>query len=112
MPADEPADANTIDDLANEMVDSLTNSKATNLGIPNAITQGCRQIFSPNHLPPTRGGASAQECSRGGSKHTRMTKEERVHTTTWTGITMPVVDDTEHIVDKDLVTESEDKLKV
>jgi hypothetical protein len=40
-----------------------------------------------------------------GSKHARMTKEEREHATTWTGTTMPMVDDTKHIVDKDLVTE-------
>jgi hypothetical protein len=34
-----------------------------------------------------------------------MTKKERVHATTWAGTTMPVavVDDTKHIVGKDLV---------
>ena len=43
-----------------------------------------------------------------------MTKEERVHATTWTGTTTttPQIDNAKHIIDKELITESEDKLNV
>ena len=39
------------------------------------------------------------------------TKEERVHATTWTGTSM-TQDDTEHVIKKDLVMQSEDEFTV
>ena len=39
------------------------------------------------------------------------TKEERMHATTWTDTTM-TQNDTNHLIDKEMVTQSEDKLKV
>ncbi len=44
-------------------------------------------------------------------RNTKATKEERVHATTWTGTSM-TQDNTEHVIDKDLVTQLEDKFKV
>ncbi len=44
-------------------------------------------------------------------RNAKATKEERVHATMWTGTSMPK-DDTEHLIDKDFVTQSEDKFKV
>jgi hypothetical protein len=46
-----------------------------------------------------------------GRQYARMTKEERIHTTTWSGVEQ-VVDDMVHTIDKELVTKSEDELKV
>jgi hypothetical protein len=40
-----------------------------------------------------------------------MTREERMHATTWSE-TVPPVDDTEHTVNPELVTDSEDEMKV
>jgi hypothetical protein len=40
-----------------------------------------------------------------------MTREEWIHVTTWSG-TGQAVDDVVHTIDKELVTNSEDKLKV
>jgi hypothetical protein len=111
MPANEPTDGDTIDDLAHEMVDILANTKATNRQYP---TQSCRGVdrYSPQTTFLQLGEVGVHRSVLNGSKHARMTREERVHATPWTGMTMPMVDGTEHIVDKDLVTESEDKLKV
>ncbi len=46
MPANKPADANTIDDLANEMVDILTNTKAANGQEPTQLRRGVDR-YSP-----------------------------------------------------------------
>jgi hypothetical protein len=40
-----------------------------------------------------------------------MTKEERIHMTTWSGVDQ-AVDNVVHAIDEELVTESEDELKV
>ncbi len=40
-----------------------------------------------------------------------MTREERMHATTWSEMAPPV-DDTEHTVDPELVADLEDKMKV
>jgi hypothetical protein len=111
VPVEDPTDANTIDDLANETVDILTNTKATNRRF---LTQSCRGVdrYSPQTTFLQLGGVQVHRSVLDERKHMGMTKEERLHATTWAGTTMPAVDDTKHIVDKDLVTESEDKLKV
>ena len=44
-------------------------------------------------------------------RNTKATKEERVHATTLTGTSM-TQEDTEHIIDKDLVTQLEDEFQV
>jgi hypothetical protein len=44
-------------------------------------------------------------------RFTRATKEERMHATTWAGTTM-TQDDTEHVIDKELVTKSEDEFNI
>ncbi len=46
-----------------------------------------------------------------GSQYIRMTKEERIHATTWSGMEQ-AVDNVVHTIDDELVTKSEDKLKV
>ncbi len=40
-----------------------------------------------------------------------MTKQERIHATTWSETTF-AIDDAKHTIDPELVTESEDKMKV
>jgi hypothetical protein len=107
----EPTDVDTIDDLANETVDILTNTKATDRQYP---AQSCRGVdrYSPQITFLQLGEVRVHRSVPDGSKHGRMIKEERVHATTWTGAKMPVGDDTKHIVDKDLATELKDKLKV
>ena len=44
-------------------------------------------------------------------RNAKATKEERVHATTWTGTSM-TQDNMKHVIDKDLVTQSEDEFKV
>jgi hypothetical protein len=46
-----------------------------------------------------------------GRQYARMTKEERIHAVTWSGVEQ-AVDDMVHTIDKELVTKSEDELKV
>ena len=50
-------------------------------------------------------------ASRAALRCAKATKEERMHATIWMGTTTRQ-DDTEHIIDNHLVTESEDELKV
>jgi hypothetical protein len=45
------------------------------------------------------------------SQYVRMTKEERIHAMTWSGMEQ-AVDNVVHAIDEELVTKSEDKLKV
>jgi hypothetical protein len=45
------------------------------------------------------------------TQYVGMTREEQMHAMTWSD-TPPPIDDTEHTVDPELVTDSEDKMKV
>ena len=45
------------------------------------------------------------------TQHIGMTREERLHATTWSD-TEPPINDTEHTVDPELLTDSEDKIIV
>ena len=45
------------------------------------------------------------------TQHMGMTREERLHVTTWSD-TEPPINDTEHAVDPELLTDLEDEIKV
>jgi hypothetical protein len=111
VPAYEPANADPIHDFANETVEMLTDTEAINRRYPTQLRRSVDRYYPQTtflQLEEVRVHRSVLD----GSKYVRMTKEERVHTTMWTETTTPTVDDTEHIVDKELVTQSENEVKV
>jgi hypothetical protein len=115
VPAYKPANADPIHDFANETVKMLTDTKAINRQYPTRLHRSVDR-YSPQTTFLQLGEVQAQRSVLDRSKYVRMTKEERVHITTWTETTSetttPTVDDTKHIVDKELVTQLEDELKV
>ena len=63
------------------------------------------------HTHTQLGEVQAHRSVLDAMRYTKATKEERMHATTWTGTTT-TRDDTEHVIDKDLVTKLENEFKV
>ena len=103
------ADA-TVHDLATETVDFLTAADNTTRRYPTRLRRSVTR-YSPQTTFLQLGEVRAHRSVVDARKHTEATREERMHATTWTGTTTKQ-DDTEHIIDNQLVTESEDELKI
>jgi hypothetical protein len=108
----------SILDMADETVEILTNRDAvtTNQRYP---LQSCRSAIG--HQPYDTyalrmtflqlGKMRAHRSVLDATQYVGMTREEWMHATTWSE-TAPPIDDTEHTVDLELVTDSEDEMKV
>ncbi len=108
-PGGPAADAN-VRDLATETVDFLTETDNTTRRYPTRL---CRSVnrYSPQTTFLQLGEVRVHRSVVDTRKYTKATRAERMHATTWTGTTTKQ-DDTDHIVDEQLVTESKDELKV
>jgi hypothetical protein len=115
VPTYKPTNTDPIHDFANETVEMLTDTKVINRQYPAQLHRSVDR-YSLQTTFLQLGEVQAHRSALDRSKYVRMKKEERVHITTWTETmseTMtPAVDDTKHIVDKELVTQLEDELKV
>jgi hypothetical protein len=105
--------ANDVHDLGAETVDLLTDEPR------QYPTQSHRSVignklydrYSTRTTFLQLGEARAHRSVLDSSQYVRMTREERIHARTWSG-TGQAVDDVVHTIDKELVTNLEDKLKV
>ena len=100
----------TVHDLATETVNFLTETDNTTRQYPTRLRRSVNR-YSPQTTFLQLGEVQAHRSVVDARKHTEATREERMHATTWTGTTTKQ-DDTEHIIDDQLVTESEDALKI
>ena len=99
-----------IHELAHETVDILTDANETTRRYPTRERRGVAR-YTPQTTFLQLGEVRAHRSVMDALKLAGATKEERMHATTWTGTTM-IQDDTDHVIDKELVTESEDEFKV
>ncbi len=101
---------NTVQELAHKTVDMLTDTDDTSRQYPTRLRRSVTR-YTPQTTFLQLGEVRAHRSVMDAIKLTGATKEERMHATTWTGTTM-VQDDTDHVIDKELMTTSEDEFKV
>jgi hypothetical protein len=116
-PPPPPAQASIIG-MANETVEISTNTDAimTNRCYPlrsrrSAVRHQPYNTYAPQTTFLQLGEVHAHRSALNATQYVGMTREERIHATTWSD-TAPPINDIEHTVDPELVTDSEDKIKV
>ena len=97
-----PPGDTTVNNLANETVNILTDRDDSMRRYPTRL---CRSVtrYTPQTTFLQLGEVRVHRSVINAVRNTKATKEERVHATTWTGTSM-TQDNTEHVIDKDLVT--------
>ena len=111
VPADDaPLEDNAVHNLAHETVDILTETDDSLRRYPTRLRRSVTQ-YTPQTTFLQLGEVQAHRSVVDAMRFAKATKKERMHATTWTRMTT-TRDDTEHIIDKDLVTKSEDEFKV
>jgi hypothetical protein len=113
-----PAVKASILDMADETVEILTDTDAvtTNWRYPlryqrSAVGHQPYDTYAPRMTFLQLGEMHAHRSVLDATQYVRMTREERMHAMTWSEMAPPV-DDTEHTVDPELVTDLEDEMKV
>jgi hypothetical protein len=108
----------SILDMANKTAEILTDTDAvtTNQCYPlqsrrSAVGHQPYDTYAPRMTFLQLGEMHTHRSVLDATQYVRMTREEWMHATTWLE-TAPPVDDTEHTVDPELVTDSEDEMKV
>ena len=89
---------NTVQELAHETVDILTDTDDTSRRYPTRQRRSVTRYASQTTFLQL-GEVRAHRSVVDAIKLTGATKEERMHATTWTGTTM-AQDDTDHVIDK------------
>ena len=105
-----PLEDTTVHDLATETVNLLTDTDDSPWRYPTRLRRSVNR-YSPHATFLQLGEVRMHRSVIDARKYAMATREERIHATTWAGTTV-LQDNTEHIVDKQLVTNSEDKLKI
>ncbi len=113
-----PAVGASIFDMADKTVEILTDTDAvtTNLCYPlrsrrSAVGHQPYDTYAPRMTFLQLGEMRAHRSVLDATQYIGMTREERMHAMTWFEMAPPV-DDTEHTVDPELVTDLEDKMKL
>jgi hypothetical protein len=104
--------------MANKTVEILTDTDAVTLNwrYPlrshrSAVGHQPYDTYAPQTTFLQMGEVRAHRSVLDATQYVGLTREERIHVTTWLD-TAPCIDDTEHTVDPELVTDSEDEMKV
>ena len=100
----------TVQELAHKTVDILTDTDDTPRRYLTRTRRGVTR-YTPQTTFLQLGEVRAHRSVMDAIKLTGATREERMHATTWIGTTM-TQDDTDHTVDRELVTTSEDEFKI
>jgi hypothetical protein len=113
-----PAAGASILDMANKTVEILTNTDAVTTN-RRYLLQSCRSVvrhqpydtYAPRTTFLQLGEVRAHRSVLDATQYIGMMREEWMHAMTWSD-TPPPIDDTEHTVDLELVTDSENEMKV
>jgi len=117
-----PVPGANIIDMAHDTVEFLTDTTDTPDAIPtnrryplrscrSAVGHQPYDTYAPRMTFLQLGEVRAHRSVLDATQHMRMTREERLHATTWSDMEPPI-NDTEHAVDPELLTDSEDEIKV
>jgi hypothetical protein len=110
-PAPHPNGGDPIFNMANKTVEVTTNQRYPDQSCRSVVGHQPYNIYAPRMSFLQMGEVRAHRSVLDATKYAGMTKQERIHATTWSETTF-AIDDTKHMIDPELVTESEDEMKV